>query len=1504
MAVELLGGRYRIEGLLGRGGMGDVYRAVDTVRDRPVALKLLPASADEHYAGRLRREAELVSRLADPHIVEVYDTGDGDGRLYLAMRLVEGADLRRVLAGGPLDPRRTVRILSPVAAALDTAHAGGIVHRDVKPSNILLGPDEDAHLTDFGIARPLEADATRLTRTGSYVGSLDYIAPEQLRGQDVTGTADVYSLACVLYECLTGKVPFPADDPAAKLAAQLNDPPAAPSVFDPTVPPALDMVVATGMDKDPQRRFASAGELLAAATSALAEESPAAEAEPTAPGGPRDQAQDAVVRAIVAVSARRQWLAGLAGPAGPAGTADPDANPQVRAGETCPYPGLRSFGTGEAAWFHGRDAEITELLVRLTRQSVTSGPLVVVGASGAGKSSLLRAGLFPALDEAGAQWPRVVLTPGERPVDTLATRLAAVTGADPAALAARAREHPESFGEHCRPAVEHGAGEGARLMIVVDQFEQLFTDGADPAERAAFATALAHAWPATVLLALRADYVPDCIGLEPLRTALDHPFVIGSLGTAELRQVITLPAREAGLEVEDGLVDRLIGDVGARDGSPVEHGVLPRLAHALRETWHNRAGTVLTLGGYQATGGVDRAVAVSADQLYQRLEADRAAAMRAALLRLVKVLPDGGLARRRADRDDLDEQALADLVEARLVGVDDEGVRLSHDALLTAWPRLREWVEAQRQDILLRQRLDEAVANWREGERDRGDLYRGARLATALEWADGQRELTDGQREFLRASRREQQRSTRRLRGVVAGLAALLVAALVAGGIAVNARNEADHQAQVALSRQLAAESRALSEWDPVGARRTALRAWRAAPTAEARGALLSADGLTHLAGFETGLDPVTAVDAGEGGRLIAVAGARDSGGNTVVVRDTAAGGAIGLEADLGEDTVQAVRFSPDGSLLAVAVFGTPGVRVWDVSSGRLVTELESAGDVIGPIAWHPDGTGIAAQALVEGTSRIGAWDPRTGERGRWLADPAAGDATAYTVAYDESRLATGRIDGSVELWNTATGERILRGTAHRDAAGPGQDGMPVAVALSHELLASASPYDDRIRLYDLASGRPAGDIADRTRAAGDAARGPGILTFSGDGARLLTVTGGRVIVWDPIDRKRLGEYAQGRGTGTSAGRTITALAVTADGSTTVSARKEGRVDYWRRTTPWYEAPRGSVLGVAFDPNSGRATAVDGAGEEHTWDWPSGRAAGEAGELTAPGMGVAYAPDGTRVTGALDGVLTVTPPAGEPAKLTMDGHRFRGNLAISTDGSLLAAASENPEGASSGGRVYVWDLAGGEPLAVLELDAGSASALAFSPDGARLLAVSSSSAFDLTGENGAGGTSVTLTTWRTGNLEAPPDSARIEDDVIDAVYSPDGRNIIAASVTGTIQIRDASTGELRRDFGTHPSAVRALALAPDGKTLATATTDDSAVWLWDLAEGTLRARLTSGRGFEINDLAFSPDGAALARAGTDAAVALWRVDTERAVERICHDLVEAGTGDTGELGCG
>ena len=271
-------GPYRIERLLGRGGMGEVYRAVDTSQnDRVVALKVLsPAmSADPEFAGRFRREAHLAAGISEPHVVPVHRHGEIGGRLFLDMQLVEGRSLADVLAAeGALAPERAVAIVAQIATALDAAHADGLVHRDVKPGNVLLtdSPDrpEFAYLVDFGLALATGGGShTALTRTGTVVGTLAYMAPERFLAQPSTPAADVYALACVLHELLTGSRPYPGPSPSAQIAGHLEQPPPRPSAVRPGLPSGLDAVVAHGMAKDPAARPRSAGDLAAAAAVAL-----------------------------------------------------------------------------------------------------------------------------------------------------------------------------------------------------------------------------------------------------------------------------------------------------------------------------------------------------------------------------------------------------------------------------------------------------------------------------------------------------------------------------------------------------------------------------------------------------------------------------------------------------------------------------------------------------------------------------------------------------------------------------------------------------------------------------------------------------------------------------------------------------------------------------------------------------------------------------------------------------------------------------------------------------------------------------------------------------------------------------------------------------------------------------------------------------------------------------------------------------------------------------------
>ncbi|TDH57767.1 serine/threonine protein kinase [Mycobacterium eburneum] len=264
-------GRYQLQQLLGEGGMGQVYRAYDTETRRTVAVKVLPPQLahDRTFQDRFRREAYAAASLNDPHVVPLHTFGEIDGRLYLDMRLIEGTDLQTLLTTTtePMDPTRAVGYLEQVASALDAAHAVGLVHRDVKPSNILIAARDFVYLIDFGIARA--ADETGLTSAGSTIGTFAYMAPERFDTGHADARSDIYSLTCVFYQCLTGQRPFPGQGLEQQVAGHLTKPPPRPSAVVPQLPPGLDDVIATGMAKDPAERYPSASALTAAARAAL-----------------------------------------------------------------------------------------------------------------------------------------------------------------------------------------------------------------------------------------------------------------------------------------------------------------------------------------------------------------------------------------------------------------------------------------------------------------------------------------------------------------------------------------------------------------------------------------------------------------------------------------------------------------------------------------------------------------------------------------------------------------------------------------------------------------------------------------------------------------------------------------------------------------------------------------------------------------------------------------------------------------------------------------------------------------------------------------------------------------------------------------------------------------------------------------------------------------------------------------------------------------------------------
>ena len=334
-------GPYRLDALVGRGGMGQVYRAYDTVRDREVALKLLRAdlASDETFQERFRRESQTAAKLGEPHIIPIHDYGEIDGVLYLDMRLVDGRDLRAVLRGdGPMSPLDAVAVIEQVASALDAAHAVGLVHRDVKPENVLMTSNGFAYLVDFGIAH--HSGDAHLTRTGTAVGSIAYMAPEQLDNVPVSPASDVYSLAAVLFELLTGRQPYPGDSVSAVVKSTVLSAVPAPSSISQAVSPALDAVVMRGLAKTPADRYASAGEFAAAAQAAIH-------------GAPMNPAYDATQIGMPLPSGTKNYsgpqsFSGLQQYSGPQQMADPIA-PQGYPGQPYGggYPGAYGVGYAE-----------------------------------------------------------------------------------------------------------------------------------------------------------------------------------------------------------------------------------------------------------------------------------------------------------------------------------------------------------------------------------------------------------------------------------------------------------------------------------------------------------------------------------------------------------------------------------------------------------------------------------------------------------------------------------------------------------------------------------------------------------------------------------------------------------------------------------------------------------------------------------------------------------------------------------------------------------------------------------------------------------------------------------------------------------------------------------------------------------------------------------------------------------------------------------------------------
>jgi WD40 repeat protein/serine/threonine protein kinase len=1475
---------YELQERIGAGGFGAVYRAHQSTVGREVAMKIiLPDHANQpEFIRRFESEAQLIARLEHPYIVPLYDFWRDPEGAYLIMRWLRGGSLSDLLhQQGALTLEETVQILEQLAQALHTAHRSQVIHRDIKPGNILLDEDGNAYLADFGIAKD-HTLAKDVTSPDAIVGSPDYLSPEQARSESVTPQTDIYSLGVVIYEMLAGQHPFPNQNPIERLYKHLNEPIPEIESLENGVRGAVNAVIQKATAKDPQQRFADAMML-----AQKLREAAGLDRAPTSISlvellTPREQevlklliegkSNREIADALVVEVATVKWynkniyrklnvrsrvqaivkareLELIVGKPAALASTSISHLPEPEN----PYKGLRAFQAADTRDFFGREKLTRKLISRLQEDAPYQRFLAIVGPSGSGKSSVVKAGLIPALwrgDLPGSDnWYIVDMIPGTRPLDELEVALMRAAGDQNQNL----REQLERD-EHglLRVANLILPDDDSELLLVIDQFEEVFTLVDDEAARLHFLNLLSQAVTDTrsrvrVIVTLRADYYdrplqyPD-FG-ELIRSRIE---TVLPLSAEELERTVQEPAKHIGVKFEDGLVSRIVSDVNYQPGA------LPLLQYALTELFERREKFRLTQAAYQTIGGTGGALANRADEIFNEQDEPGRELIRQMFLRLVTLGEGAEDTRRRVERSELLDIAaepdqmdyVIDLyADSRLLALDHDPatrkpiVEVAHEAILREWDRLRIWLNASRDDIRQERTVAQAADDWQAHHQDTSYVLRGSRLEQVEKWYEtSELVLTPLEREFIEASiaqretetqvemkrqareARLEQRSRNFLRGLVAVFA---LATIISGGFglfALEQRQIAEANAAEAQNVALIAGSQAAlanSDTD------TALAlAWQAveldsdSPQAQAQlSEAAYAPGTVRL--FEAHTNGVDVVDISPDERTMLSA----SWDGTLILWEIATGEVL-RTFEGHSDQVWAAAISPDGRLAASGSVDTTAI-LWDLDTGNIIHRFDEFDLEVVWVEFHPDGQSLFAGGKGSAPPII-QWDVQTGDIiRRFEGHPSGVETILFTPNGD--RMFSGSEDGTLILWDVQTGDIIYEINPNSDntagafrVATLSPDGQSALVGYSNSI----------VLLLDI----PTGEVLQRYSVD---VGGVWAIAFHPVGDRALV--GGLSGVLHMVDLQT-GYLLQ-----TFSGHVapIFDTKIMADGRFAVSASPDGTLRMWDlgggHVLHRFTDPQAQLFEADLSPDGRMAIAGSTEGTVTLWDVDTGAIIHQM-DYDQPVLAVTFSPDGQT---ALIGT----------------GYRLMEKI--------------------EPGYIILWDVETkqeirrfeGQPNAVLDVE--------FNSDGTKIVAAGIGAVVILwdfeTGEE----------IWRFEDYWE--NSANLNRSFMDVEFSPDGNTILAAHWDSIIHILDAESGEETGQLRGHGVGAVGIAFSEDGRRVVTGSVD-SQVILWDMDTQSIIRRFTN-HAAALGQVRFSPDEHFILGGSGDGTNSLWNVETGEVVRR-------------------